>query len=219
MNCIDKIVENILEEKEKQDTSEFLRLLKEELYKNGVALTIRKTELSYVTPEYPTIVGVELDLSEHDKKKDDEIEKLKEELRISNDKNEFLDSENEELAKATDRKDAEIAKYKNEFESAKCERDKVICKYREKIERLENRNQELQEALIEIPNKPIKVADFLIDKFADVERQNLMNFKPECIENVSVCKGEKATKICKLGEYHLRQIAKHLLIYCGDSEG
>lgn len=219
MNCINEIIENILKEKEKQDTSEFLRLLKEELNKNGVALKIRKTELSYVPPEYPTIVGVELDLSEYDKKKDAEIEKLKEELRISNDKNEFLDSENEKLAKVIDRKGDEIAKYKNEFESAKRESDKMICKYQEQIKQLENRNQELQEALIEIPNEPIKVADFLIDKFEDLERQDIINSKPEYIENVSVCKGEKATKICKLGEYHLRQIAKHLLIYCEDSEG
>lgn len=116
------------------------------------------------------------------------------------------------------KKDFEIAKYKNAFESAKCERDETVCKYKKEIEQLENWNKELQEALIEIPNEPIKAADFLIDKFADLERQDIINSKPEYIENVFVQSGEKGMKICKLGEYHLRQIAKHLLIYCGDSE-
>lgn len=158
--------------------------------------------------------GMEVDLSEHDKEKDNIIAKLKDELMLAKGKNELLDADNESLAEETECKDAEIEKYKGLLH----ERTKIMYKYQREADELKNRVQELEELKEELPIEPIKVADLLIDKFSEMDKQDIINSKAPYVETVSVCEGEKAERIYRLGEHSLRQIAKHLLIYCGDGE-
>lgn len=76
---IDRTKESILEEKNKLDQNAFLKFLKEELNRKGIKLTIKRKGLPFPTDNIviSNIVGVELDLSDYDKKKDAEIEKYK----------------------------------------------------------------------------------------------------------------------------------------------
>ena len=62
-------------------------------------------------------------------------------------------------------KDAEIEKYKKAFESAKCERDKQVYEYRNEIDALKSRIQELMESQDDLPYEPIKIADCLIERY------------------------------------------------------
>lgn len=75
---IDETISSFSETKNKLDRQAFFKFLKAELEQKRVALTInRSTDLLHNPLVCSDIVGVELDLSEHDKKKDAEIEKYK----------------------------------------------------------------------------------------------------------------------------------------------
>lgn len=76
---IDETMKSIFEEKNKLDQNAFLKSLKEEIDRKEIKLTIERKETPFPTDNVivSDIVGVELDLSEHDKKKDAEIEKYK----------------------------------------------------------------------------------------------------------------------------------------------
>lgn len=92
-----------------------------------------------------------------------------------------------------DRLKIEVEKYRKAFEDAKEERDCQIAEYRKKIEELESRD--IAELL---PTGPIRVADMLIN--ASKKRKNCMT-------------GEEYDKYI-FEKWQLKQIAKHLLIYC-----
>lgn len=183
MTDINNFISEIVKEKDRLDMPVFLNFLRDELDRKGIELTVNRSNDLRAVPlplEMSNIIGVKLDLSEHDKEKDTEIEK-----------------------------------YKKAFEYAEREKDKQVCEYRQQIEEL---NGKLENIKTDIPNDPIKVADLLIDKFSEMDRQSFIDFKPAYTETVFVRNGEKAKKLCKLGEYYLRQIAQHLLIYCGGME-
>lgn len=80
MSFIDEMIEDIASKKKTVDNIAFLNFLKEELDQKGIILTVNCQKPTFVNDNIITseIVGVELDLSEHDKKKDTEIEKYKE---------------------------------------------------------------------------------------------------------------------------------------------
>ena len=77
MSFIDEMIEDIASKKKTVDNIAFLNFLKEELDRKGIILTVNCQKPTFVNDNIITseIVGVELDLSEHDKKKDAEIEK------------------------------------------------------------------------------------------------------------------------------------------------
>lgn len=189
MSFIDEMIEDIASKKKTVDNIAFLNFLKEELDRKGIILTVNCQKPTFVNDNIITseIVGVELDLSEHDKKKD-----------------------------------AEIEKYKEAFESAKCERDKEVCEYRNKIDKLTAENAELHcqiQAINMYPDEsirePIKMADWIVHHFKQglypgYERDDNGNIK--CVE----LGGEKIP--LQTGEYEnyteVREIADYLLAYC-----
>lgn len=190
MSFIDEMIEDIASKKKTVDNIAFLNFLKEELDRKGIILTVNCQKPTFVNDNIITseIVGVELDLSEHDKKKD-----------------------------------AEIEKYKEAFESAKCERDKEVCEYRNKIDKLTAENAELHceiQAMSAYPDEsicePIKMADWIVHHFKQGKEyaiyQRDMDGKLQYVE----IDGEKVP--VQTGEYgkhrEVREIADYLLAYC-----
>lgn len=78
MMDINSLIDEIAKEKDKLDMLVFLNFLRDELDRKGIKLTInRSDDLCLVPLGASNIIGVELDLSEHDKEKDTEIGKYK----------------------------------------------------------------------------------------------------------------------------------------------
>lgn len=79
MNFIDAMIEDIVSQKKTVDNVAFLNSLKEELDRKGITLTVNCQKAPFLDDNIITssIVGIELDLSEHDRKKDAEIEKYR----------------------------------------------------------------------------------------------------------------------------------------------
>lgn len=78
MMDINSLIDEIAKEKDKLDMPVFLNFLRDELDRKGIKLTIIRTNDLHLVPlNMSNIIGVELDLSEHDKEKDTEIEKYK----------------------------------------------------------------------------------------------------------------------------------------------
>lgn len=150
--------------------------------------------------------GMEVDLSEHDKEKDNIIAKLKDELMLAKGKNELLDADNESLAEEADRKNAEIAKYKSAFESAKTEKDKAVCKYQNEIDQLKDRIRELEESQEDLPVEPIKIAEYLMDRTFEIKN------------TFPALQGGKTSIVPVHDVSELRQVAEHLLVYCNHAE-
>lgn len=190
-NFIDEMTNDILNQKRTLDMPIFLNFLKEELENAGIALTVKRYQNPFVNGNHiisSDIAGIKLDLSDHDKEKDTEIEK-----------------------------------YKKDFESAKCERDKAVCEYRNKIDKLTAENAELHCEILEMrvyPDKsicePIKMADWIVHHFKQGEEYPIyerdVNGKLHYVE----IDGEKVP--VQTGEYEkhreVREIADYLLAYC-----
>ena len=189
MTDIKIFISELVREKDKLDMPVFLNFLRDELDRKGIKLTInRSSDLHLVPFNMSNIIGVELDLFDHDKKKD-----------------------------------AEIEKYKEAFESAKRERDKEVCEYRNKIDKLTAENAELHfqiQAINMYPDEsirePIKMADWIVHHFKQGEEyaiyQRDMDGKLQYIE----IDGELVP--VQTGEYgkhrEVREIADYLLAYC-----
>lgn len=182
-NFIDEMTNDILNQKRTLDMPVFLNFLKEELENTGITLTIKRQQTPIVTGNHivtSDIVGIQLDLSEHDKEKD-----------------------------------AEIEKYKKVFESAKCERDKAVCKYQTEIDRLKSRISELEESQETFPTEPIKMADWIVHYFEQGVYQIYetdSNGQTVLIE----IGGEKVpieSGRCRK-RTEVREIADYLLAYC-----
>lgn len=78
MTDIKYFISEIAKEKDKLDMPVFLNFLRDELDRKGIKLTINRTNDLHLVPlNMSNIIGVELDLSKHDKEKDAEIEKYK----------------------------------------------------------------------------------------------------------------------------------------------
>lgn len=79
-SLIDEMTNDILNQKRTLDMPIFLNFLKEELENTGITLTIKRQQHPTVAGNYivaSDIAGIQLDLSEHDREKDTEIEKYK----------------------------------------------------------------------------------------------------------------------------------------------
>ena len=78
MTDINNFISEMVREKDKLDMTVFLNFLRDELDRKGIKLTIkRSSDLHLVPLNISNIIGVELDLSDHYKEKDAEIEKYK----------------------------------------------------------------------------------------------------------------------------------------------
>ena len=78
MTDINNFISEMVREKDKLDMPVFLNFLREELDRKGIKMTInRSSDLHLVPLNMSNIIGVELDLSDHDNEKDAEIEKYK----------------------------------------------------------------------------------------------------------------------------------------------
>lgn len=147
-------------------------------------------------------------------------------LRIVNEVYDKLNKQGHETARILnlcDEKDAEIEKYKKAFESAKRERDKVVCEYRNKIDKLTAENADLHCEILAMrvyPDKsicePIKMADWIVHHFKQGEEyaiyQRDMDGKLQYIE----IDGELVPiQTGKYGKHReVREIAEYLLAYC-----
>lgn len=78
---INQIDEDIMKQKSELDMRVFLWHLKEELERKGIELTVERCTVPIMGSD---VVGVKLDLFEHDKKKDAEIEKYKKTIECAN---------------------------------------------------------------------------------------------------------------------------------------
>ena len=176
-NFIDEMTNDILNQKRALDMPIFLNFLKEELENAGITLTIKRYRTPIVNGNHivtSDIAGIQLDLTEHDREKDIEIEK-----------------------------------YKKAFESAKCERDKAVCEYRNEIDRLTAENAELHcemQAMNvyreELPFEPIEIAQYLINRTMEVKN------------TFPALQGGEISYMPVHGDSELRQIAEHLLVHC-----
>lgn len=168
MTDINNFISEIAKEKDRLDMPVFLNFLRDELDRKGIKLTInRSSDLHLVPFNMSNIIGVELDLPDHDNEKD-----------------------------------AEIEKYKEAFEYAKCERDKKVCKYQNEIDRLKSRVQELEEYQEDFPIEPIKIAEYLMDR--TIEAKNTF----------PALQGGETSIVPAHDVSELRQIADYLLAYC-----
>lgn len=80
MTDINNFISEIVKEKDRLDMPVFLNFLRGELDRKGIELTVNRSNDLRAVPaplEMSNIIGVKLDLSEHDKEKDTEIEKYK----------------------------------------------------------------------------------------------------------------------------------------------
>lgn len=78
MTDINNFISEMAREKDKLDMPVFLNFLRDELDRKGIKMTInRSSDLHLVPLNMSNIIGVELDLSDHDKEKEAEIEKYK----------------------------------------------------------------------------------------------------------------------------------------------
>ena len=189
MSFIDEMIEDIANKKKTVDNIAFLNFLKEELDRKGIILTVNCQKPTFVNDNIITseIVGVELDLSEHDKKKDAEIEKYKK----------AFESAKREKNKA-------VCEYQNEIDRLTAENAELHCQI-----------QAMNMCPDESIREPIKMADWIVHHFKQglyqgYERDDSGNIK--CVE----LDGEKIPiQTGEYENYtEVREIADYLLAYC-----
>lgn len=189
MTDINNFISEMVREKDKIDMPVFLNFLRDELDRKGIKLTInRSSDLHLVPLNMSNIIGVELDLSDHDKEKDTEIEKYKEAF---------------EYAKCE--MDKAVCEYQNEIDRLTAENAELHCQ-------IQAMNMYPDESIRE----PIKMADWIVHHFKQGEEYAIyerdMNGKLHYVE----IDGEKVpvqTGECGKRE-EVREIADYLLAYC-----
>lgn len=105
MTDINNFISEIVKEKDRLDMPVFLNFLRDELDRKRIELTVNRSNDLRAVPvplEMSNIIGVKLDLSEHDKEKDTEIEKYK-----------------KAFESAKHEKDKAICEYQNEIDRLK----------------------------------------------------------------------------------------------------
>lgn len=188
---IGEMTNDILKQKHALDMPVFLNFLKEELENAGIALTVKRCRMPVVTGNHiiaSDIVGIQLDLSTHDKEKDAEIEKYKKMI---------------EDAKCE--KDKAVCDYQNEIDRLTAKNAELHCQ-------IQAMNMYPDESIRE----PIKMADWIVHHFKQGEEyaiyQRDMDGKLQYIE----IDGELVP--IQTGEYgkyeEVREIADYLLAYC-----
>lgn len=217
MTDINNFISEMVREKDKLDMTVFLNFLRDELDRKGIKLTInRSSDLHLVPINMSNIIGVELDLSDHDKKKDNKIEKYKKELEEEKNKHDFqimkYQKKIEELEDHYKFSMMQIDDVLVEFLGVTHEIMDVPSDFEDVLHEFIDKNKEIPES---IPTEPIKMADWIVHHFKQglypgYERDDNGNIK--CVE----LDGEKIP--IQTGEYEnyteVREIADYLLAYC-----
>lgn len=188
MTDINNFISEIVKEKDKLDIPVFLNFLRDELERKGIKLTVnRSNDLHLVPLNMSNIIGVELDLSDHDKDKDAEIEKYKKSF---------------EFAKCE--KDKTVCEYQKKIDELTAENAELHCE-------IQAMNAYPDESIRET----IKMADWIVHHFKQgmytgYQRDhngNIMYIDVDG-EKVPLQTGgrEKRTEV--------REIADYLLAYC-----
>lgn len=191
---MNKIAEDILEQKNNAMAMEFTRIICDLLKRYGVYVHCTETKLSEnitnnsIEEKYG-IVFDSMDFSQHDKEFTDKIKELKSQI----DRSQNTINQIDEILKHFFGATFEICETKEDFEG-----------YRKFLEK------QIKLAAISdfLPTEPIKVADMLINAEGEYEHNPLVK---------RICGNDKGTyRIFEVSE--LRQIAEHLLVYCNNNE-
>lgn len=189
MTDINNFISEMVREKDKLDMPAFLNFLRDELDRKGIKLTInRSSDLHLVPLNMSNIIGVELDLSDHDNEKDAEIEKYKKSF-------EFAKYERDKM----------VCEYQNKINELTTENAELHCK-------IQAMNAYPDESIRE----PIKMADWIVHHFKQGKEyaiyQRDMDGKLQYIE----IDGELVPiQTGKYGKHReVREIADYLLTYC-----
>lgn len=194
---VDGIARDILEQKNNAMAMEFTKVICDLLEKYGVRINCTEMKHQNIThnliEEEYRIVFDSVDFSRHDKEFKDKIEELKKQLDRSQTTINQIDEIMEELFGVTH--DVEKP---GEFKEI----------LREKVnERISNF----------LPAKPIKIADMLIDNATEVYENYVEDFAKAYSGQLVI--GNPCEDVRQQTLSYLRQIAEHLLVYCGHSEG
>lgn len=197
-DILQHITSDILQQKNSAMAMEFARIICDLLKQNGVYIHCTETKLNEnitynsIEEKYG-IVFDSVDFSQHDKEFLDEIGRLKEELRKSQNTINQIDEIMRELFNVT----FEICETKEDFDGFK--------KYLKK-------NIETSNVSDFIPTEPIKVTDMLIDNamksYDDYVREFVKSNSGNLVD------ANPFGDVMRKSISYLREIAEHLLIYC-----
>lgn len=219
-NSVDKICNDIIEQKNNAMAMEFTRIIGELLRKNGVYIRFNQIEIgedihhNIIERKYG-ITFDDVDFSQHDKEFTDKIEKLQSEVEKY--RKAFEDAKKE--------RDCQIAEYQNRAEKDKTELERAkntINQIDDILEKLfgvrrdmTGKPDEFEKVLKQKAESYNTIADYLCDEPISVA-QTLISAK----RSYELSAEEKQRSGLEKGYYHifdvpeLRQIAEHLLIYC-----
>lgn len=190
MSFIEEMIEDITSKKKAIDNVAFLKFLKEELDRKGINLTVNCQKAPFVSNNVITsdIIGAELDLSDHDRKKDAEIEKYKK----------AFESAKRERNKA-------VCEYQNEIDRLTAENAELHCE-------ILAMNVYPDKSICD----PIKMADWIVHHFKQGEEYAIYERDANGKLHYVEIDGEKVP--VQTGEYgkhrEVREIADYLLAYC-----
>lgn len=194
---VDGITKDILKQKNNAMAMEFTKAICGLLEKYGVRINCTETKHQNIThnliEEKYGIMFDSVDFSKHDKEFTDKIEELKKQLDRSQTTINQIDEILEELFGVTH--DVEKP---GEFKEI----------LREKV------NERISDFL---PTEPIKIADMLIDNATAVYENYVEDFAKAYSGQLVI--GNPCEDVRQQTLSYLRQIAKHLLVYCNHNEG
>lgn len=214
---IDGIAKDILEQKNNAMAMEFTRVICDLLEKYGVRIhrteTKRQNIAHNLIEEEYGIIFDGVDFSRHDKEFTDKIEELKKQLDRRQTEIAHLEKLSAGLKSDFNTATEKIKDLANENTRLQCERND----YKSKAEDLEAEKMEIKihEFSDFLPPEPIKMADMLISATYTRQKSALeKTFSKAVFGNNSDTLTENVYSVSEL-----RQIAEHLLVYCGHSEG
>lgn len=213
---IDGIARDILEQKNNAMAMEFTKVICDLLEKYGVR--IKCTEMKHqnithnlIEKEY-RIIFDSVDFSQHDKEFTDKIEELKKQLDRSQTKIAHLEKLSAGLKSDFNTATEKIKDLANENMRLQCERNDYKSKAEDlEAEKMEIKIHEFSDFLLP---EPIKIADMLISATYTRQKGSMEKALHKAFGNNSDTVIENV-----YSESELRQIAEHLLVYCGHSEG
>lgn len=194
---VDGIAKDILKQKNNAMEMEFAKAICGLLEKYGVRINCTETKHQNIThnliEEKYGIIFDSVDFSQHDKEFKDKIEELKKQLGRSPTTINQIDEIMEELFGVTHGVEKPGA-FKEILREKVCEK---ITDF--------------------LPTEPIKIANMLIDNATVVYENYVEDFAKAYSGQLVI--GNPCEDVRRQTLSYLRQIAEHLLVYCGHSEG
>lgn len=213
---VDGIAKDILKQKNNAMAMEFTKAICGLLEKCGVR--IHCTEMKHqnimhnLIEEKYGIMFDSVDFSKHDKEFTDKIEELKNQLERSQTEIAHIEKLSAGLKSDFNTATEKIKDLANENMRLQCERND----YKSKAEDLEAEKMEIKihEFSDFLPPEPIKIADMLISATYTRQKGSMEKALHKAFGNNSDTVIENV-----YSESELRQIAEHLLVYCGHNVG